>query len=426
MKSKMKIGKNKIVILSIVFIIFVSGFGIYIKVLSPGPELNTETKSAVEDLLSLPYLAFVEDDPNPEKKGVTFYNENLSYPGQNIYISRGLNGARLLDMNGSTLHAWYPSTGFNKSFWWLPSIDKEGNIMVVVSKIGLVKMDRASNIQWISKGADDPYLKENGRYHHDFEVSDNGDIYVLGEQIRYIDHKSQTIPIRDHYIVTLSSTGDPKDVISFYDILGDQIPYDWLDKIASKVNPYDWLDKIASKVNQGIRIRRRDIDVFHSNALEEIPHDIGIAKKGDILFCVRNLDLIGILDHETKKIKWSWGPGILDRPHHPTVLENGNILVFDNGYHRNYSRILEINPATKEIVWKYEADLKEEFYTKERGSNQRLPNGNTLITESDKGHVFEVTKDGEIVWEFWNPVSNEDGKRGTIERMMRLEPDFLT
>ena len=50
-----------------------------------------------------------------------------------------------------------------------------------------------------------------------------------------------------------------------------------------------------------------------------------------------------------------------------------------------------------------------------------MPNGNTLITESDSGHVFEVTKDGSIVWEFYNPEVNIKAKKRTaIYRMMRI------
>ena len=106
-------------------------------------------------------------------------------------------------------------------------------------------------------------------------------------------------------------------------------------------------------------------------------------------------------------------------------MENGNILLFDNGMYRNYSRILELNPRTEKIVWKYEADPNESFYTRTRGGNQRLPNGNTLITETNKGHVFEVNKDGEIVWEFWNPDFDKKGRRKVIYRMMRVEQSLL-
>ncbi len=60
------------------------------------------------------------------------------------------------------------------------------------------------------------------------------------------------------------------------------------------------------------------------------------------------------------------------------------------------------------------------------GANQPLPNGNVLITESDFGRVFEVTRDGEIVWEFNSPhLSGENSEFvATIPEMIRLEPDF--
>ena len=63
----------------------------------------------------------------------------------------------------------------------------------------------------------------------------------------------------------------------------------------------------------------------------------------------------------------------------------------------------------------------EKFFSALIGSNQRLPNGNTLITESDKGHVFEITREGKIVWEFYNPnINMEAKKRETIYRMTRI------
>ena len=95
---------------------------------------------------------------------------------------------------------------------------------------------------------------------------------------------------------------------------------------------------------------------------------------------------------------WEWGQGQLEKPHHPTLLENGNVLIFDNGNQRKYTRVVELNPVNRHIVWEYKADPPESFYTSFGGSNQRLPNGNTLIVETGKGRAFEVTKEGEVVW----------------------------
>jgi len=90
--------------------------------------------------------------------------------------------------------------------------------------------------------------------------------------------------------------------------------------------------------------------------------------------------------------------------HAPTLLANGNVLIFDNGVHRlddamPYSRVIEVNPATNQIVWKYQDKPAWNFFSPRMGLAQRLPNGNTLITESSFGRFFEVTSQGEIVWD---------------------------
>ena len=95
----------------------------------------------------------------------------------------------------------------------------------------------------------------------------------------------------------------------------------------------------------------------------------------------------------------------------------GNILVFDNqgpaGYPPFYkglmegSRVIEIDPITKQIVWQYDASCSGrpywEFYSTHVSSARRLPNGNTLICEGEHGRIFQVTPKGEIVWEYVSP-----------------------
>jgi hypothetical protein len=80
-----------------------------------------------------------------------------------------------------------------------------------------------------------------------------------------------------------------------------------------------------------------------------------------------------------------------------------------------------VDPQKDEIVWTYSDDPPDHFFSYNRGSSQRLPNGNTLITESDRGRVFEVTPEGTVVWEFFNPETNLDKDlRAAIYRMMRI------
>ena len=56
---------------------------------------------------------------------------------------------------------------------------------------------------------------------------------------------------------------------------------------------------------------------------------------------------------------------------------------------RANSRVLEINPVTLELVWSYVSP--GQFFGSNISGAQRLPNGNTLITEGPTGRVFEVT-----------------------------------
>lgn len=126
-------------------------------------------------------------------------------------------------------------------------------------------------------------------------------------------------------------------------------------------------------------------------------------RKGQVIICIRNLHLIAVLDIDKSEFVWMWGPGHLDYPHHPTLLDNGNILIFDNGKRKKISRVIELDPTDYEIDWQYYGTPPKSFFSDTRGAAQRLPNGNTLITDSRKGRVFEVTKDGEIVWDYYSP-----------------------
>ena len=112
-------------------------------------------------------------------------------------------------------------------------------------------------------------------------------------------------------------------------------------------------------------------------------------------------------------------------PHDATVLKNGHILLFDNGLGRGWSRVIELDPLTRQIVWEYRAPQPADFYTVVHGSNQRLPNGNTLIANSGHGEVFEVTPEGEIVWRFFNPDRKESGRRASVGRVTRHELAYV-
>ena len=154
----------------------------------------------------------------------------------------------------------------------------------------------------------------------------------------------------------------------------------------------------------------------HANGLAEMPN-------GDIVVSFRHISTVIIIDRKTSEIIWKLGAPPLSGQHAPTLLANGHLLLFDNGPHRldhtmPYSRVVEIDLATKQIVWKYQEKRECEFYSPRISNAQRLPNGNTLVCEGDFGRIFEVTTAGELVWEFVNPFFGE-GPTGLNNRVFR-------
>ena len=112
------------------------------------------------------------------------------------------------------------------------------------------------------------------------------------------------------------------------------------------------------------------------------------------------------------------------RVHTFALLPSGNILLFDNGHAgRGYSRIVEMDPRTEEIVWEYKATPPESFFSPARGTAQLLSNGNVFVGYSNGGEAFEVTRAGRRVWSYLNPHRHE-GLRGSI-RAQRYESELV-
>ena len=120
--------------------------------------------------------------------------------------------------------------------------------------------------------------------------------------------------------------------------------------------------------------------------------------------------------------------------HQAQQLSNGNILLLDNlgGNRRaplklNQSEVLEVNPLSQEIVWRYAGSDDSPFFTHWLGYVQRLENGNTLVTESTRGRIFEVSREGRVVWEYLNPHrAGEEGELiATAMGAHRIRPEDL-
>ncbi|MBF0276746.1 MAG: aryl-sulfate sulfotransferase [SAR324 cluster bacterium] len=135
-------------------------------------------------------------------------------------------------------------------------------------------------------------------------------------------------------------------------------------------------------------------------------------RAGLVLMSLRTTSGVIGVDKSSGKIVFHIGPEIVSQQHAPVELENGNILIFDNGNLRvgnstNASRVVEVNPNNNHIEWEYSDEMRIAFFSAYMGSAQRLKNGNTHITESATGRLFEVTREGKVVWEYVIPYFAE-------------------
>ncbi len=181
-------------------------------------------------------------------------------------------------------------------------------------------------------------------------------------------------------------------------------------------------------------------DYYRLNSIQTLPptqlgQQDNRFREGNWLISFRHGSMIFILDRDTKKIVWKCIDrdikNALEGQHAPQLLPSGRMLIFDNGRYRGYSRVIEIDPVSLDILWEYRA---EGFYTLSQGYAQRLSNGNTLITESERGRVFEITAQKEIVWQYHHPeiqnaVNSQHpenfGRRQWIYRMKRYPSEFI-
>jgi hypothetical protein len=174
----------------------------------------------------------------------------------------------------------------------------------------------------------------------------------------------------------------------------------------------------------------RPEDILHCNSVvwfhrPELEDRSPLYAVGNVLVSSRNQHTIAILSSTEKRVLWSFGEKIAGQ-HDAQLLDDGNILVLDNGWpERTVSRLLEIDPLTSEIVWEWRAKEPQHFYTSGRGTVQRLPGGTYLVGNTNSGEAFEITREGEMVWRFLNPARDPKTERRAVLRIHRYAPALI-
>lgn len=353
-----------------------------------------------------PYFSRFHQKARTDERGVTIYDPSRARDGFTLYTSGHDQRAFLISMNGEVLHEWdlpfskiwnetspvKAPLGDDFIYYRRAHLYPNGDLLVIYIAsgdtpwgYGAARMTRDSELVW-------SYL---GQAHHDFDVGADGKVYLLTHEIstEVIEAWTQLKPPRiDDFIVVLSPDGEELKKVSVVDALVNSTYGRMLTRIP-------WYSE-----QSGDYLHTNAIDVIEEADAEVFP----FGKAGDVLISMRELTTgaIAVVDMETEAFNWAT-QGSWAGQHDPDITESGNILLFDNrgefGDHGT-ARVIEFDPKNDGIVWKYSGSEGKPFESVLRSVQVRLDNGNTLITESDGGRIFEVSPDGEIVWEFINPV----------------------
>ncbi|WP_321937452.1 aryl-sulfate sulfotransferase [Paraburkholderia sp. J8-2] len=389
-------------------------------------------------LLSLAGSAFAV--PSVAPTGVTVYDRAKAYPCDVLFSTD--DATYLVDKEGKLVQKW-PEQGFPSKMIDPKLVSgKKGVIGVQLSAIevtdgaagtGLVpglpagfRNKTFGLVDWNNK----PLWKwgENApggaaRQHHDWERLENGHMLLLTNVGRKIPGFGDR-PMLDDVIREVDKDGN--------------IVWSW--SATDHLNEFGFTPEELELIK-----KKAAVDFLHTNDLRVLGPNRW-AEAGDsrfapdnILISSRDANFTVIIDKKTGHVVWRIGPDYpkaspmsayrLPKPidqisgqHDAYMIPEGvpgagNILMLDNQGEAGYpsvelqvaggSRVIEINPSTNQIVWQYTAAYSGEpdwrFFTPFMGGAQRLPNGNTLIDEAINGRFFEVTPQGEIVWEYVSP-----------------------
>ena len=336
--------------------------------------------------------------------GVNTYDRDRATDGFTLFAPLRHEKAYLIDMEGEVVHSWeLAKGGVNRC-----QLTKESNLFIGEGSEGgpplyagkggrLREYDWSGNLVW---------EHQDDNHHHDARRLPNGNtLYIAWEKFDNNAAKR----------VRGGIPGTEKDGIIYGDIVREISPRGEV--------LWEWGTKEMKIENYPICPLCPRAEFAHANTCSPLPN-------GDVLISFRVLNTIVIVDRKSRKIKWEHHDLSFGHQHDCHFLENGNIMLFCNGFHGRdidmVSSVREFDPKSKEVVWEFTGDPVTSFFSANISGAQRLWSGNTLICEGNRGCLFEVTPKGEVVWEYVNPFLSAHPAFGTtnwIFRAYRYRPD---
>jgi hypothetical protein len=367
--------------------------------------------------------------------GVLKWDKAKAYNGYTLFGPMFDKNVYLIDMEGNVVHKWETKNNTAEYAELLPN----GNVLrgaedhefavYFGGSAGIVQ-----ELTWDNKVVWEYKLNSpKGLFHHAFDRMPNGNTLILAwEQKSWDEAIAKGRDPKKTHPNGVPNMMDPKkrptmgiwpDMIQEVNKEG-KVVWEWhaWDHIGTGPDQLD--------INFTLPMYFNPImggpDWSHCNTVQYIP------EKDVVMLNSRNFGEFYWIDKKTGKIVYRWGnpgaygkgrlPGgyaddgdqILFGPHHTQMQSNGNITIFDNGTSRpngNRSRVVEMDPKTNKIVWEFASTgggfQGNSFYSSFQGAAQKLANGNFLVTSTMESHVFEVTPDKKIVWEFQNPIGDK-------------------
>jgi hypothetical protein len=318
---------------------------------------SIDDPSALDDLhLHLPQLDTTE--------WIERWQPDLAYNGVTLVLYQR-RVPMLIDMAGRIVHVWPHVRVIDRM-----RLDREGRLLVTGTD-GLLKVyDWDGRLEWCYR-----LPGEEDFPHHDLIWTERGNVLLIARDWQE----------RSDYLQEVSRSG--------------KVVWEW--------RADDHLDSAFPRWNREAK------DPTHINSIRELPanrwFDRGDDRfrPGNLLVSARNLNTVFIIDKRSGEVVWQYCDR-LDYQHEAVMIPPGRpgaglVLLFNNGLKNLYayrkSSVVAVNPMNEDVVWSYSDRL---FFSAIAGTQQSLPNGNLLIVSSHGGRVFEITPDGEIVWQ-WIP-----------------------
>lgn len=337
-----------------------------------------------------------------EARGVTINEAGKGQPGPTLFTTGGGAVARLIDARGTVLHEWRrPFSTVWTDDWSVkdPQPDShvyfrkarmmdDGDLLAIYEGVGdtpygygMVRLDAGSGVVW-------SYPE---RTHHSFDVAADESVYVLTHEISLEELPEEFSRLRppriEDFLVVLSADGKERRKLN-------------LTRLIAR-SRYSMLLHTVAAYSIGDPLHSNDVDLITEAEAARLP----FAEAGQVLLSFRELNALAVVDVEREDIVWATrGPWL--GQHDPDITDDGTILLFDNNGRLDKaggrSRVIEFDPETMEIVWRFQGTPQQPFSSPIRASQQRLANGNTLVTESSGGRLLEVAQNGEVVWQYVN------------------------